>query len=328
MAPRRPSLLPCLGAVLLLLLPSCRGPDNSPPSPRNPGPLRIVVSIPPLAWLVHELAPASALITQLVPVGVGCEGVELTPLQVLAIDQADLIVITGLGLEPQFDRALRLSPRPNRRIATFLTALPATDSLLHATTPHDHDSHSEHDDHGHSGFDPHAWLDPDLMVSLARHVHAQIDAALNEIEPDPEALVVQRNQTAASLARIESSCRDIDAEYRAALSTLASRSFVTEHNAYAYLARRYNLSVAAVIRPIHEVEPAPADIEAAARAITDHAASVIFVDPHYSRAGADRIASLTGARVLTLDSLGDGDWPALMRANLHALLDGLGGASK
>lgn len=286
------------------------------------------MSIPPLAWLVHELAPvgAGAEVTQLVPSGVGCEGLELTPEQALAIDRADLVVMTGLGLESSIERALRGARRPGRRVVTFPDIEGAEKLLLSASDSHDHADHSHHDDHG--GFDPHAWLDPSLMALLAREVHRALDEIIAEVEPDAAALADRRGAMALALGRVESICRAIDEEYRAGVSTFASRGFVTEHNGYAYLARRYGLTVAAVIRPIHEVEPAPAEIEAAARAIRAGAAAVIFVDPQFSRAGADRIARVTGARVLTLDSLGAGDWPALMRANLDTLADGLGSAAR
>ena len=48
-----------------------------------------------------------------------------------------------------------------------------------------------------------------------------------------------------------------------------------------------------------------------------------FVDPPGPDEATKRIAEAAGARVMVLDPLSDGDWPALMRRNLDALVDGL-----
>lgn len=291
--------------------------------------MRVVVSIPPLAWVVREVAPEGTEIVQITPTGVGCEGVDLTPGHVIAIDRADVVVLTGLGLEPQIERALRRSERPGRRIASFITAPDVADRLIEADgashAGHSHGPGHEHCDHGDGSLDPHAWLDPTLMAAFAQGLVDQMAAALDSIEPDPVARQSAVDSMRSGLQRVQSACELLDQSFRSELASTATRTFITEHNGYAYLARRYDLQVVAAIRALHEVEPAPGDIEAAAKSARAHDVRAIFVEPQYSQAGARRVAEVTGLRLLTIDALGDGDYPGTMRRNLDALVAGLNG---
>ena len=300
---------------------------------RSPGPLRVVVSIPPLAWVVHALAPVGAEVTQITPVGVGCEGVDLTPGQVVAIDKADVVVMTGLGLEAQIDRALARSERPGRRVASFANAPGLAGRFIedgaggHDHSHHDHDHAHDHDHdhaHDHGTLDPHAWLDPTMMAAFAQGVFDQFAAAMEAVAPDANARAEAMARMRSALDGVLSECAAIDREFREGLASVSTRAFVTEHNGFSYLARRYDLTVAATIRVAHDAEPAPGDIEAAAKAAREQGALAIFVEPQYSQAGARRVAEVAGLRVLTLDSLGAGDYPAMMRSNLVALREGLG----
>lgn len=277
-------------------------PERWPPADgqRNAAALRIVVAIPPLMWPVRGLAPADAEVVLLSPPGAGCEGIELTPAQVRAIRRADLVVRAGSGLDESVAAVVRSSFL--RRAADLCLA-----DLLESAHDH-HDGRERSTDHALP--DPHAWLDPAAMERLI--------AALAE--------AMRRGGGAPDPARVESLmevCRRIDAEYRERLAAVPSRLIVTEHDAWRRLAGRYGLEVAAAIRHSHGVEPTPGDIAAAARALRERGARAIFVEPQFPQAAARRIAQETGAKVLTLDPLGDGDWPAMMRRNLDSLVEGL-----
>ncbi|MBL0927505.1 MAG: zinc ABC transporter substrate-binding protein, partial [Phycisphaerales bacterium] len=118
-------------------------------------------------------------------------------------------------------------------------------------------------------------------------------------------------------------CEAIDAEYRAALDRAARRAIVVQHNAWQRVADRYGLQIAAVIQPDHAVEPTPSDLRRAADAVRERRLTAVFADAQASPRAAEAVARASGARVLTLDAIGDGDWPGLMRRNLAALVEGL-----
>lgn len=287
-----------------------RGESPVPSATREPGPVRIVATLAPLVWVARQLAPADAEVTLLVPPGQGCHGIELVPSQIAATRQADLVLMVGAGLEPQVEQ---MATSPGQRRIVLASLLRPGEELIEAAHDHDHD-HGDAHDHEHPA-DPHAWLDPVIMLRYIDETSAQLSALQPEAAQDISARAENARRSA----------REIDALYRERLAPLTTRTIITHHNAWAYLARRYGLEVAAVIQPLHEVEPTPGDVAVAADALRGRGVHAIFIEPQYSRAAADRIAATTGARVFTLDSLGDGDWPAMMKHNLAALVEGLSG---
>lgn len=295
-----PSRLPAAVALLLALamggLPSCSGGREDPEAS---GGERIVVSIPPLAWAVRALAPEDARITVLLPAGTTPHAFELTPSDTAAIAKADLVVMAGAGLEPFLTSALRAHPSETRRTIRFADIVPEADRRALASDHHDHDHN-----HAHGPTDPHFWLDPVLMEAFIDHLGEALDAP----------------QRAASLAK---TCRAIDAEYTDALSDVATDTLIVQHDAYGYLTQRYGLEVVGTLRPVESVEPTPGDIARASRLIEEHALGAIFVEPQMPAGAAELLSRKTGARILTLDPLGDGNWPDLMRDNLNALVEGL-----
>lgn len=292
--------------ALVLLLPS------TAPAGRPPGPPRVVVTLPPLAWPARALFDDPEIdLTLLVPPGSTAHGFELTPDQARALVRADLVVMVGLGLDDHLRRALDDHPRPWRVVVTLADA---------AGDP--------------AGRDPHAWLDPVIMGRFVDRVAGAVGevstrvVARTQNEPPPTHPHLWPNEgtIAARADALRAEAERIDALYRERLPDLEHRVIVTHHNAYGYLARRYGIEVAAVLRPADEVEPTPGDIARAAAALRERGVPVVFSEPQWSDGVAERVAEAAGVPVLELDPLGDGDWPALMERNLDALVRGLGGA--
>ncbi|MEL7474184.1 MAG: metal ABC transporter substrate-binding protein, partial [Planctomycetota bacterium] len=137
---------------------------------------------------------------------------------------------------------------------------------------------------------------------------------------DDEATRTDRDRLLTALA-------EIDALYESGLEPHRGVGFVTHHDAWRRLTGRFGVRVVGVIRPIETSEPTPGAIAAAVDAVRSAEASLIIVEPQFDPGAARRVAELTGAPVATLDPLGDGDWFAMMRANLEALTDALGNPS-
>ena len=288
-----------------LQAPEAGATDRSRPD----GPPRIVVTIPPLMWIARELAPPDAQVTLLVPPGVGCHGIELLPSQVAALREADAVLMVGLGLDTQAEQAERPAWQERLVLGSFVESLGDHDHA-HGADEHLHDHAHDH------GVDPHAWLDPMAMKSYIGAVSSRFSARW----PDHAGVI----STKADALRAKAD--EVDRAYRERLSPLVRRTVVTHHNAWGRIADRYNLDVAAVIQPLHEVESTPGDIIDAAEVIKARAVPAIFIEPQFSKGAAERLAQSTGVRVLTLDPLGDGDWPGMMMKNLDSLVAGLGDA--
>lgn len=313
-------------AVMWLCAPTLVGGCSDDPggvsaSTRRPGPMRVVVTIPPLMWAAREMLPPDAEVVLILPPGQSEHGFEITPSQFRAINDADLVVMVGHGLEPKVDSTLALANRPWRRVVNFEKIEGIEEIAGEGCAPGcDHGHHH----HSHAA-DPHLWLDPVAMGVFVERVGAAVKEVVlgSAGVDDPDARRSAAARVDETVARRKAECDAMDRAYRERLAGVSSNRIVTHHNAYSYIARRYGLEVAAVLRPIEVVEPTPGDLRQVTTAIREGGVRAIFVEPQFSGTAAERVAQATGIKVLTIDPLGDGDWAAMMRANLDALVLGL-----
>lgn len=294
-----------LAAIGGLLFAACGHSDE-----RDPGPVRVVVTIAPLAGLVQPLLPEDSEVRVLIPPGRSEHGFELTPGDVRAIADADLIVLIGLGMEPQVERALRNAPSKYRHAVVF------ADAVGIEREPDGHDDHDHGHDHDHGPIDPHLWLDPVLVEAfipiLARSAAEAVAGAAGAPWD-----VAERERT------LTLRVRDLDRAWRESLEPHRGRAIVTHHAAFGRLADRYGLKVAGVVRPIEDMEPTPAQLAAVVEAIREQQVRTIFVEPQYTAGAAERITRELGVRLGRLDPVGDRDWFELMERNRAALVAGL-----
>lgn len=313
----------CLAALLVACCDRAGGPARSA---RPDGPMRIVVTLPPLEWVARSLAPADATVTALTPPGASEHTYEPPPSAIVGLVNADVVLAVGMGLDRKVEAALDAQPRNWRRVVWFDEVVGLDGAEAHH---HHHDEpghvHDETCAHGDGDADPHLWLDAALMEKL---VPAVKDAVASSLRDRGALTPEEQSRLDAAAASLLAEIRAVSAEYDAALRSAPSKLIVTHHNAFGRIADRYGLEVAAVLRPVHVVESTPGDVQAVVAAIREWNVGAIFIEPQYSQEGARRIAEVTGVKVLPMDALGDGDWPKMMRANLQSLVEGLAAGAK
>ncbi len=299
---------------------SCSGGGKPSAVARSqwPAPMSVVVSIPPLKGLIEPLLPPGSTVTVLIPPGVSEHGYEVPPGQLKGAINADMLVWIG-GMEPQVD-ALSAANKREKRVDVRLVEVLNIRPVEHDGHDHDHD-HAEgggQDGHGHGGDDPHVWLDPTQAVLITRRLADRI------VQCRP------LDSVAAGAHPAEVACKgaiarlnDLDAEFRGGLAGAGSRTIVVGHDAYGWLARRYDLQTVA-ISGLNATEPTPGDLQKAKEAVRANKLRAVFAEPQLNPAAAKRIADETGAEVLALDPLGDGDYFKMMRSNLAVIRTALG----
>lgn len=312
-------------SLLFLSLQGCGGDGSRgvPPEQGEGGRLRAAASIPPLKWGFDALGStveAEWGAELLLDPGASPHDAALTPSRARALASADLVLLVGWDFEPQLERALRggtvlrmseVLARAGIHPPPLLAAGQGPDTQGH---PHAHGAenptgHGPDSDppgaHAHSGVDPHAWLDPLAMAAWVEALGQELGIAESRVQ-----------QVLSEIAAVH-------AEYEAALGSVRTRTLVTHHEGWGWLARRYGLEVAAVLRPEGIVETRPGDLNRAVAAVRDNGLGVVFSERQIADRSVQRLADLTGTRILTLDPLGDGDWPTMMRRNLTLLVEGL-----
>ena len=204
-----------------------------------------------------------------------------------------------------------------------------------------HDDHSGHgDDHGddhsdedgddHSDeeealeYDPHSWLDPVAYKT-------QVQIVLDEMKKAfPDLADTFQTNADAFMASLD----EIDADYKAAFGangTCTNRSVAANHNAYSYIAYRYDLQFVTVHGLDPEGEPSAADIAEVVEKIEEDEISVLFVEEYTDETAVNSIVEQTnGVSVEVLYTMelppkdSSDDYLSLMEKNLDSLKAGLG----
>lgn len=274
----------------------------------------IVVGAYPFQFAAERVAGDLAVVTNLLSPGSDGHDLELSPKQVTAVTNADLVVHQS-GYQAALDEAIT-QQQPARVLDTadFLPLLPAAETA----DGHDHEAADGHD---HGAYDPHVWLNP---MNLAE-IGGQIAAVLAEIDPDNAA------SYAANAARLTDDLTGLDDQFSAGLTNCRTDTFITNHAAFGYLADRYHLHQVGISGLSTEAEPSPARIAEVQQIAREHDLTTIFYETAVSPKLAQTIASDLGLKTDVLDPLetlssesrGD-DYIQVMTANLTSLRDANG----
>ena len=193
-----------------------------------------------------------------------------------------------------------------------------TDNHTDTETEEDHD----HEGHSHET-DPHTWLDPVNAVTEAQ----TIANALTEVDPD-NTEIYQENA-----GQFASDMMTVHDEYANLFESAETKTFLTQHASFGYLANRYGLHQAAVTGVTESAEPSPKRIADIVSYMKENNISVIYGQAGDATEIAKTIASEVGGTVGELQSMESVDtsqYPAdgtgfiaIMKDNLDSLAEGV-----
>ena len=269
----------------VLLLGAC-SPDAA-----DDGRLEVVASFFPIAELVRHVGAGDVTVHDLTPPGVEPHDFEPSTREVDRIEDADVVVTLGDGFQPAIEQA---SERATGHVVELI-------DVIAGTRPGD----------------PHIWLDPTIMASLA--------VSIGELlaEADPDHTDAFRTRAAAYADEL----RALDAEYRTRLTTCDRRVIVTTHDAFGYLAHHYGLEQQPLTGLSPEAEPDPKRLAQLADLVRSRGVTTVFTEGTEDSKAADALAREAGVRTAVLSTLElpvDDGYIGGMRANLAVLADALG----
>lgn len=271
-------------------------------SPAPPGAnLTIVTASYPLQFLAERIAGGRATVVNLTAPGAEPHDLELTAQQLTQLAQADLVVYQK-GFQPAVDEAITaVGPRATVDVTTGIALRPGPAAPGSTASP---------------SVDPHIWLDPNLMVTMARTV----SAALIRVTPADEQTFT------TSTKELVDDLTTLDGAFRDGLASCRRREFVTSHEAFGYLANAYDLIQIPIAGLDPTTEPTAARIKEVQDLVRRYRVTTIFYETLVSDAVARTIATDLGLKTDVLDPLegitdasrGD-DYVEVMEANLTAL---------
>lgn len=328
----RIALTASAAALSLGVLSACGGAESGG---RADGKLAVTASFYPLEFLVGQIGGDHVDVTTLTGPGVEPHDLDITPRQTGQMSEADVLLYLR-GLQPAVDKAVDQAGVKNTVDAADLTTLEAHGSSSgdghdHGEGDgHDHGEEEGHDhaeeegdghDHGDSGLDPHVWLDPVKYAEMADGVGEALQKA------DPDHAADYRKNTEALTGKL----KKLDQNYRDGLKNTDTRTFITTHAAFGYLAERYGLDQESIAGVDPESEPSPARMKELQKIAAQEKVTTVFFETLASDRTAKVLAEDTGLRTGVLDPLegitdksqGD-DYLEVMEANLAALKKALG----
>jgi len=223
------------------------------------------------------------------------------------LEDADLIVANGLGIERGFDRTLDASVSAH---TALLRIGEVAEGLLRS-------------DGG--GTDPHVWLDPTRVAST---LPALQDSLLG--------LGVPSGPLSSCIDSFTAKLDALDAEMASILAVVpdARRRLITNHDALAYFADRYRFEVIGSILPsnVPLAQAQAADMAALIATAIAEGIDTVFTEPTIASSDAATVARSAGAKLVPLrvESLGPGNdagsatYFDMLRGNALRIADALG----
>lgn len=236
------------------------------------GTLQVVAGSYPFAFVAERVGGDQVNVTNLTNPGEEPHDVELTAAQVASVGSADLVLYQA-GFQPAVDAAVNQA-KPQRVLdaATFLELQPLE---------------------GETALDPHTWLDPLNLVEVTRQTR---DVLLAASPSDPA-------QIETNAADLIEELRGLDKELQADLENCRTRTFITSHAAFGYLASRYGLTQVGISGIEPDVEPTAARVAQVQQIASETGVTTIFFETIASPAVAKSIAADLGLTTDVLDPL-------------------------
>lgn len=293
---------------LILLLVACN--SAAQPEVQPPTKLRVVATTTIIGDVVKNIGGDGIELTVLMPPGGDPHSYEPAPRDIARVADAQVIFVNGADLEESLLRTIQSAGE-----GAQLISLSEGIELIQPVSQADPE---------HSGGDPHVWTDPTLVKIWADKI-AQV---LSERDPANAALYQSnaRNYT--------QKLDELDSWIQEQVSQISpeKRRLVTDHQSFAYFARRYGFEQVGAVIPAYSTlaEPSAQELAQLEDAIRRLGVSAIFVGATVNPSLAERVGRDTGTRLVRLytGSLSQPDGEAgtyldYMRYNVNAIVSAL-----
>ena len=240
----------------------------------------VATTLPVYEFTVRLCQGTGLTVTRLITENVSClHDYTLQVQQMLAVESADAIVISGAGLESFLDDVLD-------GIDNLINASEGI-SLMHGDHSHDH-GHSHADSHEE---DPHIWLSPNHAKSMAEN----ICRSLSDLYPEHIELF------SANLKVLLADLDSLQAYGIETLQGLRCRQLITFHDGFSYLAESFGLSILEAVEEESGSEASAAQLEHLIQLVQEYNLPAIFTETNGAASAANIIAAETHLPVFALD---------------------------
>jgi zinc transport system substrate-binding protein len=316
---RKRNFLPIIALVILSAIYGCNTTNSSKivneeaiPAQKLPK-TKVVTTFLPVYLLTKAVTGDVAEVDILVKPGTEVHEYQGTPANVKAIATANVVIKNGLGLEEFLSDTIKNAGNSQ------LVEIDVSKGIepINKISPIDKTVGGEDDhDHEHRFGNPHIWLDPVLAKQQIINIRDGL------IMADPGNKANYQTNAATYIQKLD----NLNNEFQQTLKKTPNCTFITFHDAFPYLAKRYNLKQVAVVE-IPEKQLSPTDVQKVVNTVKKYKTKALFSEPGLDNKLLTSISQDLQLTVRTLDSLETGDtnpdyYFKAMKTNLQSLASG------
>ena len=142
-------------------------------------------------------------------------------------------------------------------------------------------------------YDPHTWLDPEKVAEEAQIIADKL-SELDSANKD----TYQKNAQ-----NFSSKAHDLTKKYQPIFEKANQKTFVTQHTAFSYLAKRFGLNQLGIAGISPDQEPSPRQLTEIQEFVKTYKVKTIFTESNASSKVADTLVKSTGVGLKTLNPL-------------------------
>ncbi|MGY0373866.1 metal ABC transporter substrate-binding protein [Clostridium sp. JNZ J1-5] len=273
--------------------------------------INIIVSFNPLREFTEAIGKDKVNVSTIISNGIEPHDFEPKAKDLQNINNGDIFVYNGLGMEPWAEKTLKNIDNKN------LIVVEASKGCNVIKNSHEEESNKQNEEHSHGEYDPHTWL----SLKEAKIQSNNIKEALIKADPSNKTYYEQNYKEFS--AKLDS----LYGEYKEKLDKVGNKHFVTGHAAFAYICRDFNLKQNSIEDVFAEGEPSAKKLKELVEYCKKNNVKTIFVEENVSPKVSETLAKEIGAKVekiYTVENEEDNkDYIQSMKENLEKIYNSL-----
>jgi zinc transport system substrate-binding protein len=241
--------------------------------------IKVATSFYPLQFLAQEIGKDLAEVKNITPAGSEPHEYEPTQQQIIEISQSDILLSNGAGLESWTTKLAQGNSAPK-------TILELTKSF----------ELSEIEAEGKKIQDPHIWLSPKNYIKMAKTITTTMQQ-----NQTPSNLITIQNNTNKLVEKLEK----LDFDFRTKLNNTncKNKKFVTNHDAFNYLANEYGLEALSISGLSPDAEPTTKELADLSETIKANNIKYVLTETIASPKLSETLAKEVGITTLAMNPL-------------------------
>ena len=282
---KKRSVLWLMLAFFALVLGACgqnAGQDNS----NETKGMKIVTSFYPVYAMVKEVS-GDLNDVRMIQSSSGIHSYEPSANDIAAIYDADIFIYHSHTLESwagSLDPSLQKSK---------VKVIEASDGMTLERVPGLEDMEAGNGVDEKTLYDPHTWLDPEKVAE-----EAQIIADKLSEQDSANKETYQKNAQ-----NFSAKAQDLTKKYQPIFENADQKTFVTQHTAFSYLAKRFGLNQLGIAGISPDQEPSPRQLTEIQEFVKTYKVKTIFTESNASSKVANTLVKSTGVTLKTLNPL-------------------------